>query len=107
MLIYISSSQEEKDKWIEDLNEAIIAAKNRIDDKLKYASLKSSTSKFIANDKLNSLCTYVFTANDIQSYIWNIIDSGIQHITHNLYAKPILIFLYKIVYQNIVCYQFS
>jgi hypothetical protein len=53
------------------------------------------------------LCTYVFTANDIQSYIWNIIDSGIQHITHNLYAKPILIFLYKIVYQNIVCYQFS
>jgi hypothetical protein len=34
--IYISSSQEEKDKWIEDLNEAINAAKNRIDDKLKY-----------------------------------------------------------------------
>ena len=55
MSIYISSSQEEKDKWIEDLNEAIIAAKNRIDDKLKYASLKSSTSKFIANDKLNKI----------------------------------------------------
>ena len=43
--IFIHSSQEEKDKWIEDLNEAIISAKNRNDDKLKYASLKSSTSK--------------------------------------------------------------
>jgi hypothetical protein len=28
--IYISSSQEEKDKWIEDLNEAIIAKKINI-----------------------------------------------------------------------------
>ena len=44
MILYLSS-QEEKDKWIEDLNEAIILAKNRNDDKLKYASLKSSTSK--------------------------------------------------------------
>ena len=85
MSIYISSSQEEKDKWIEDLNEAIIAAKNRIDDKLKYASLKSSTSKFIASDKLNALCTCVFTANKTQgqwykSYIWNIRQ---WHSTHN------------------------
>lgn len=43
-ILVAASSQEEKDKWIEDLNEAIILAKNRNDDKLKYASLKSSTS---------------------------------------------------------------
>lgn len=43
-ILVAASSQEEKDKWIEDLNEAIIQAKNRNDDKLRYASLKSSTS---------------------------------------------------------------
>ncbi|XP_060083379.1 FERM, ARHGEF and pleckstrin domain-containing protein 2-like [Ylistrum balloti] len=43
-ILVAASSQEEKDKWIEDLNEAIIQAKNRNDDKLKYSSLKSSTS---------------------------------------------------------------
>ncbi|KAL3848556.1 hypothetical protein ACJMK2_019407 [Sinanodonta woodiana] len=43
-ILVAASSQEEKDKWIEDLNEAIQASKNRNDDKLRYASLKSSTS---------------------------------------------------------------
>lgn len=45
---YDFSSQEEKDKWIEDLNEAIIRAKSRGDEKFRYPSLKSSTSKFIS-----------------------------------------------------------
>lgn len=40
------SSQEEKDKWIEDLNEAIIRAKSRGDEKFRYPSLKSSTSEY-------------------------------------------------------------
>ncbi|VDI21195.1 FERM, RhoGEF and pleckstrin domain protein 2 [Mytilus galloprovincialis] len=43
-ILVAASSQEEKDKWIEDLNEAIISSGNRNDSKLKYASLKSSTS---------------------------------------------------------------
>ncbi|KAK3096251.1 hypothetical protein FSP39_024967 [Pinctada imbricata] len=43
-ILVAASSQEEKDKWIEDLNEAIIRAKNRTDDKYRYPSLKSSTS---------------------------------------------------------------
>jgi len=43
-ILVSSSTQEEKDKWIEDLNESVALAKNRNDDKLKYASLKSSTS---------------------------------------------------------------
>jgi hypothetical protein len=67
-------------------NEAIIAAKNRIDDKLKYASLKSSTSKFIANDKLNSLCSYVFT---YQPRKWN----------HLFYAVIFFITTVTIVYR--------
>lgn len=40
------SSQEEKDKWIEDLNEAIIRAKSHGDEKFRYPSLKSSTSEY-------------------------------------------------------------
>lgn len=40
------SSQEEKDKWIEDLNEAIIRAKSRGDERFRYPSLKSSTSEY-------------------------------------------------------------
>ena len=47
------STQEEKDKWIEDLNEAVMQAKTKNEDKLKYASLKSSTSK---SDNLPFLC---------------------------------------------------
>lgn len=43
-ILVAANSQEEKDKWIEDLNEAVMKAKNRNDDKLKFASLKSSTS---------------------------------------------------------------
>lgn len=45
MKLCIFSSQEEKDKWIEDLNDAVSKAKSRNDDKLSYPSLKSSTSK--------------------------------------------------------------
>ncbi|KAL4220005.1 FERM [Mactra antiquata] len=43
-ILAAASSQEEKDKWVEDLNEAILQAKSRNDDKLNYPSLKSSTS---------------------------------------------------------------
>ncbi|XP_053403070.1 FERM, ARHGEF and pleckstrin domain-containing protein 1-like [Mercenaria mercenaria] len=43
-ILVAASSQEEKDKWIEDLNEATIQAKSRNDDKVNYPSLKSSTS---------------------------------------------------------------
>lgn len=43
-ILVAASTQEEKDKWIEDLKLAVEQAKNRTDDKLKYASLKSSTS---------------------------------------------------------------
>lgn len=43
-ILVAASSQEEKDKWIEDLNEAVLQAKSRNDDKLNYPSLKSSTS---------------------------------------------------------------
>ncbi|XP_041352937.1 FERM, ARHGEF and pleckstrin domain-containing protein 2-like isoform X4 [Gigantopelta aegis] len=41
-ILVAASTQEEKDKWIEDLNEAIVQAKSRTDDKLSYPSLKSS-----------------------------------------------------------------
>ncbi|XP_061165758.1 FERM, ARHGEF and pleckstrin domain-containing protein 1-like isoform X2 [Saccostrea echinata] len=43
-ILVAASYQEEKDKWIEDLNAAIIQAKSRGDDKFRYPSLKSSTS---------------------------------------------------------------
>ncbi|XP_022338747.2 FERM, ARHGEF and pleckstrin domain-containing protein 2-like isoform X2 [Crassostrea virginica] len=43
-ILVAANSQEEKDKWIEDLNEAIIRAKSRGDEKFRYPSLKSSTS---------------------------------------------------------------
>lgn len=43
-ILVAAGSQEEKDKWIEDLNEAIIRAKSRGDEKFRYPSLKSSTS---------------------------------------------------------------
>ncbi|XP_048240865.1 FERM, ARHGEF and pleckstrin domain-containing protein 2-like isoform X2 [Haliotis rufescens] len=43
-ILVAASCQEEKDKWIEDLNEAIVQFKCRTDDKLQYASLKSSAS---------------------------------------------------------------
>jgi hypothetical protein len=36
-----ANSQEEKDKWLEDLTAAIQAAKERGDNKLQYLSLKS------------------------------------------------------------------
>ncbi|XP_064615027.1 FERM, ARHGEF and pleckstrin domain-containing protein 2-like isoform X2 [Liolophura sinensis] len=43
-LLVAASTPEEKDKWIEDLNEAVQIAKSKSDDKLQYASLKSSAS---------------------------------------------------------------
>jgi hypothetical protein len=36
-----ASSQEEKDKWMEDLTATIQAARERGDNKLQYLSLKS------------------------------------------------------------------
>ncbi|ESO96635.1 hypothetical protein LOTGIDRAFT_143831, partial [Lottia gigantea] len=43
-ILVAASSQEEKDKWIEDINEAILQFKNIPDDKINYPSLKSSAS---------------------------------------------------------------
>lgn len=44
-LIVAASSQEEKDKWMEDLRKAIAAASSRDDDPVKslYSSLKSNS----------------------------------------------------------------
>lgn len=53
------SSQEEKDKWIEDLTEAVPQAMARNGDKLNYPSLKSSTSK-IYNVVWAMLYTHLF-----------------------------------------------
>lgn len=41
----MSSTQEEKDKWIEDINEAVSRVKHIGADKLQYPSLKSSASE--------------------------------------------------------------
>lgn len=46
-----SASQEEKDKWIEDLTVAIQGAKERGDNKLQYLSLKSCSSSDEVIDK--------------------------------------------------------
>ncbi|KAH9513864.1 FERM, ARHGEF and pleckstrin domain-containing protein 2 [Bulinus truncatus] len=43
-ILVAASSQEEKDKWIEDINEAVIRVKSIGPDKLQYPSLKSSAS---------------------------------------------------------------
>nr|KAI8751611.1 FERM; ARHGEF and pleckstrin domain-containing protein 2 [Biomphalaria glabrata] len=43
-ILVAASSQEEKDKWIEDINEAVIRVKGIGADKLQYPSLKSSAS---------------------------------------------------------------
>ncbi|KAL5005009.1 hypothetical protein ScPMuIL_018465 [Solemya velum] len=47
-ILVAASSQEEKDKWIEDLNECIARAKSE-NDKLSSASLKSSSSENVSN----------------------------------------------------------
>ncbi|CAH1780617.1 unnamed protein product [Owenia fusiformis] len=43
-LMVAASTQEEKDKWIEDLVEAILKAKEQGDEKIKFQSLKSNAS---------------------------------------------------------------
>ncbi|XP_052782396.1 FERM, ARHGEF and pleckstrin domain-containing protein 2-like isoform X2 [Mya arenaria] len=43
-ILVAASSQEEKDKWVEDLNESIAGAKSRQEERMSYPSLKSSTS---------------------------------------------------------------
>ncbi|GFN79963.1 Ferm, rhogef and pleckstrin domain-containing protein, partial [Plakobranchus ocellatus] len=43
-ILVAASSPEEKDKWIEDINEAVQRAKLQNNDKLQYPSLKSSAS---------------------------------------------------------------
>ncbi|XP_049801238.1 FERM, ARHGEF and pleckstrin domain-containing protein 1 [Schistocerca nitens] len=50
-LTVAAGSQEEKDKWIEDLTVAIQAAKERGDNKLQYLSLKSCSSSDEIIDK--------------------------------------------------------
>ena len=43
-LLVAASSQEEKDKWVEDLQSAITIAKDRGDgEKIQYPSLKSNS----------------------------------------------------------------
>ncbi|XP_029649804.1 FERM, ARHGEF and pleckstrin domain-containing protein 2 isoform X2 [Octopus sinensis] len=43
-ILVAASSEEEKDKWIEDLNFSISMAKKQTDDRLKYGSIRSTTS---------------------------------------------------------------
>ncbi|XP_067014645.2 FERM, ARHGEF and pleckstrin domain-containing protein 1 [Anabrus simplex] len=50
-LTVAAGSQEEKDKWIEDLSTAVQAAKERGDNKLQYLSLKSCSSSDEVMDK--------------------------------------------------------
>ncbi|PSN29677.1 FERM, RhoGEF and pleckstrin domain-containing protein 2 [Blattella germanica] len=50
-LTVAASSQEEKDKWLEDLNATIQAARERGDNKLQYFSLKSCSSSDEVMDK--------------------------------------------------------
>nr|CAD7439769.1 unnamed protein product [Timema bartmani] len=51
ILTVAASSQEEKDKWLEDLTSAIQAAKEKGDNKLQYLSLKSCSSSDEVIDK--------------------------------------------------------
>ncbi|KAK7864426.1 hypothetical protein R5R35_000466 [Gryllus longicercus] len=50
-LTVAASSQEEKDKWLEDLSVAVHAAKERGDNRLQYLSLKSCSSSDEVMDK--------------------------------------------------------
>lgn len=43
-ILVAASSEEEKDKWIEDLNYSIRVAKKQNDEKMKYGSIRSNTS---------------------------------------------------------------
>uniref|UniRef100_A0A0L8HYE9 PH domain-containing protein n=1 Tax=Octopus bimaculoides TaxID=37653 RepID=A0A0L8HYE9_OCTBM len=45
-ILVAASSEEEKDKWIEDLNFSISMAKKQTDDRLKYGSIRSTTSEY-------------------------------------------------------------
>nr|CAD7425416.1 unnamed protein product [Timema monikensis] len=51
ILTVAASSQEEKDKWLEDLTSAIQGAKEKGDNKLQYLSLKSCSSSDEVIDK--------------------------------------------------------
>ncbi|KAH3806967.1 hypothetical protein DPMN_135297, partial [Dreissena polymorpha] len=52
-VLVAASSQEEKDKWIEDLNEAVQQAKTRQDDKMASPTLKTSTSSMESHEGEN------------------------------------------------------